>query len=79
MKTMKIKSIGSNMTLLETDRYHVLFSYETPVAFWDSETATFARTARKWSVTTSRHINKWLDGREAEVLPQEQIEAVVPQ
>jgi len=29
---MKIKPVGSNMTELQLDDVHVLFSYETPVA-----------------------------------------------
>ena len=36
----------------------ILFSYSTPVAGWD-ENGAF-RTDEKFSVTTSKHINKWI-------------------
>jgi hypothetical protein len=38
----------------------VLFSYETPVAAFCEEKG-FMRTSTKYSVTTSRHINYWLN------------------
>jgi hypothetical protein len=46
----------------------VLFSYCTPVASW--EEGQFYKTEKKWSNTTTRHINKWLAGTPAE--PQDQ-------
>ena len=55
---MKLKQLGSNQTeLVLNDGTQVLFSYETPVACWID--GQFYRTDRKWSQTTSRHINKW--------------------
>jgi hypothetical protein len=62
---MKVKNVGSNMTELSlTDGTVVLFSYETPVAAeWEGE---IYRTTHKWSQTTTRHINKWLEGRTAQ-------------
>ena len=59
------------MTLVETPHHRVLFSYATPVACYDKHTYDYYRTAKKWSVTTSRHINKWLDGVQATEKPQE--------
>ena len=56
---MKINPIASNMTeatLANGDL--VLFSYKTPVAARVG--GKFFRTTYKWSMTTSRHINKWL-------------------
>ena len=60
---MKIKNVGSNMTEVEMNGCILLYSYETPVAGkntdgWYVGNAMF-KTDRKWSVTTSRHINKW--------------------
>ena len=58
---MQLTPIASNMTEVETSEARILFSYRTPVAayvFGDG----FVRTEKWWSVTTSRHINKWLDG-----------------
>lgn len=71
---MQIKNIGSNQTQVETKRGVLLVSYETVVAaiLHDKGLNPKAyRTSKKWSVTTSRHINKWLDGREAEEKEQE--------
>lgn len=55
---MKIKTLSANMTELSlNDGTQVLFSYQTPVASWNN--GQFYKTDKKWSVTTSRHINKW--------------------
>ena len=55
---MKLKSIGSNMTELNYNDNSILFSYETPVAGFDSKGAF--RTSTHYSPTTSKHINKYL-------------------
>ena len=59
---MQLKTIAANQTQLNLNNgTEIFFSYETPVAakLPDYE---YIRTATKWSVTTSRHINKWLEG-----------------
>ena len=67
---MQLRPIASNMTQLDlADGTSVLFSYSTPVACLTDN--GYYRTAKKWSVTTSRHINKWLDGVLAKEQPQE--------
>ena len=56
---MKIKTIGSNKTELTlADGTQVLFSYQTPVAAWHD--GQFFKTSKKWSHTTTRHINSWV-------------------
>jgi hypothetical protein len=70
MTQLQLKPLASNMTLLETPAHIVLFSYATPVASFDKATYSFNRTSKKWSMTTSRHINKWLDGAKAIEQPQ---------
>ena len=56
---MRIKPIASNMTELSlNDGTLVLFSYQTPVASFDRHGVSI--TNKKWSNTTTRHINKWL-------------------
>lgn len=71
---MKLKPIGSNQTVLYTNHGdEVLYSYETPVAGFKRGLGWF-KTSEKYSVTTSRHINKYLDGREALELSPESIE-----
>ena len=55
---MNINIIQSNMTQLTLkDGTQVLFSYQTPVASWKD--GQFYKTDKKWSNTTTRHINKW--------------------
>jgi hypothetical protein len=71
MNQLQVKPLASNMTLLETPQSLVLFSYQTPVASYDKHTYDYSRTAKKWSKTTTRHINKWLDGVQAIEQPQE--------
>lgn len=67
---MNVKNIGSNQTeVVTSDGAVVLVSYSTPVAA--NVDGEFFRTAKKWSATTSKHINKWLDGAAATEKPQE--------
>lgn len=72
---MTLRQIGSNQTELTTDRAVILFSYSTPVAACVN--GTFYRTATKHSMTTSKHINQWLDGRTAEQRDQAFFDALV--
>tara|TARA_Y100001970_G_C13443328_1_gene466827 strand:- start:64 stop:318 length:255 start_codon:yes stop_codon:yes gene_type:complete len=81
---MQIKPIASNMTELtftpkETTAYgdfSVLYSYSTPVAGYSDEGAF--RTDKYYSVTTSKHINKYLGGKHiGKVVPQSYIDALV--
>ena len=68
---MKLNHIASNKNEITlADGTQVLFSYATPVACYDKHTYDYYRTDKKWSVTTSRHINKWLDGVHASEKPQ---------
>lgn len=68
---MKLNSIGSNMTEVTlADGTAVLFSYKTPVAACMGDGSGFYRTECRWSVTTSRHINKWLGDAKAQEKPQ---------
>jgi len=53
----------------------VMFSYETPVAGWNEDGAF--RTDEKFSVTTTKHINKYLAGASANIVPQKWIESIV--
>jgi len=70
---MKLKPIKANMNELVIDRdTAILFSYETPVAGWDSQGAF--RTDKHYSQTTTRHINQYLNGKDiGRVVSQEYI------
>ena len=60
--TIKLKPIASNMTELRVGDTTILFSYETPVAGWDDKGAF--RTLQHYSATTTKHINKYLGGKD---------------
>ena len=73
---MKLKAIGSNMTELNINGVSVLFSYSTPVAGWDDKGAF--RTSKHYSTTTSRHINKYLGGKDiGRKVDQDYIDSIV--
>ena len=74
---MQLKRIAANQTeLVLNNGTTVFFSYDTPVAAQlpDYE---YVRTATKWSVTTSRHINKWLGGVTAAEVSQDILDNLV--
>lgn len=57
---MKLTPIAANQTELEiSNGVKVFFSYKTPVAAYIPGQG-YIRTNRKWSRTTTRHINQWL-------------------
>jgi hypothetical protein len=66
---MKIKAIGTNQTELHTEKFIILFSYNTPVC--GNIEGRFYKTSQKYSRTTSKHVNQWLDGIVAEEKSQE--------
>lgn len=57
---MNLIPFKANMNELHTKDLAILFSYSTPVAFFNKETGLFYKTAKKWSQTTTRHISQWL-------------------
>ena len=69
---MKLKNIGSNQTELDLGFAQVFFSYETPVAACLTD-GTLVRTEQWYSATTSKHINKWLNGCDALMVSQDRI------
>ncbi len=62
---MKLERIGGTAAqeLTLPNGTVVLMSYSVPVAC--RMDGNYYRTNKKWSTTTSRHINRWLDGRRA--------------
>ena len=78
---MQLTPIASNMTEVETSEARILFSYRTPVAAYvfgkDGFGGGFVRTEKWFSVTTSRHINKWLDGGTAKEVSQTYLDKLV--
>ena len=76
---MQLTPIASNMTQVETKDARILFSYRTPVAayVYGEMGGQFVRTKKWWSVTTSRHINKWIDGVPAKEVAQTYLDNLV--
>jgi hypothetical protein len=74
---VKLRNIGSNMTEVENSRATILISYETPVAAVLKDGSGFIRIEHSPSKTTSKHINKWLQGANANVATQEQLDALM--
>lgn len=69
---MNLTTIGANQTMITlADGSQVFYSYSTPVA---AVIGGFSyKTDRKYSATTTRHVNAWLGngGKNAHVKPQE--------
>ena len=60
---MNLRPIGSSQFVVELDGgLEVLFSYLTPVAcrWTNGSSNTYYKTAKKWSPTTSRHVNNYI-------------------
>ena len=78
---MQLQPLGSNQTQLtfkqdDSSIVQVLFSYQTPVAALHPALG-YIKTAKQWSVTTSRHINEWLDGVSAKIVDQKVLDEIV--
>lgn len=54
---MNLPPIKANVTEIEINGMHILFSYKTPVAVIMDGNAY--HTEHKWSRTTTRHITQW--------------------
>jgi hypothetical protein len=72
---MNLTPIRANMTELQlNDGTVILFSYKTPVAARINGDAF--QTAKRWSNTTSRHINEW-GAKEYKKIPQDFFDALI--
>lgn len=79
MKLRKIKKTAATLASFDDGRT-VLFSYETPVAFFKSGVG-FRKTEKYHSNTTSKHINQWLrseglDPKKVKTVSQADMESV---
>jgi hypothetical protein len=75
---MKLKRRGSNQTVIEyPDGVEVLYSYNTPVAAFVPGRG-YVRSSTKYSVTTSKHVNSWVGGRNVgTVISQEELDEII--
>lgn len=68
---MKVKKLSNTSTEINlSDGTSILVSYETPVAMYSPQESCFYKTDAFWSVTTSKHINTWLNGADASKIDQ---------
>ena len=75
---MHIKPIGANQTEVTlANGSIVLFSYETPVACYSNDDGKYYKTNMKWSKTTSKHINAWLEGVIAASVSQSELNDII--
>jgi len=73
---MKLTKIGNNETELALNNGDViLFSYNTPVAAYTQDRG-YIRTDVRYSITTTKHINKFIIGKSTTV-PQAEIDKLV--
>lgn len=71
---MKLNPLGANKTEVRfDDGCVVFFSYKTPVAALIPGKG-YIRTKTRYSVTTSKHINQWLDGVKASEVEQSELD-----
>ena len=72
---MKLDSIAKNRTVLifNNGTTEIFFSYETPVAGY-SDKLGYVKTDQWYSSTTTRHINKYIDGKTHTVVSQSVID-----
>lgn len=74
---MKVKRLGNTSLEMEFNNgVQVLVSYNTPVAAFVPSRG-YIRTSTKWSVTTSKHINKWLEGVNAQEVDQSELDGLM--
>lgn len=74
---MKIKRIDTNQTELDLGANIVLFSYDTPVAYYSIMDNRYFVTDKWYSKTTTKHINAFTGDSEATEVRQEEIDSLV--
>jgi hypothetical protein len=76
MSKLHFRPLGNNSAELGVGEWLVLISYETPVAVCNQRNHHIFVTSSKFSNTTTKHINKWVDGRSAACISQDRIEEI---
>jgi len=66
---IQFKPIKKNYNIIINNGHQILYSYSTPVAVIPSE-GSILRTKQKYTTTTSRHINKFLEGLDSHEVDQ---------
>lgn len=70
---MFIRQLGLFVQELEAGPFVFLLSHSIPVAYWDTRAEAVPpgrfRTDRNFNKSTTRHLNKWLRGKEYATIP----------
>ena len=91
---MQIENFGSNQVVVWANNATVFYSYNTPVAAFilgrnqppeydnKGRAKNYVKTAKFWSVTTSKHINSWLrskgiDPKDVETVEQDYLDKLI--
>jgi hypothetical protein len=76
---MNLTPIKQNMNEIKIGAMRILFSYKTPVAatLLTQEGMEYHVTDKKWSNTTTRHINSWMPKEDRIEHPQEWFDALL--
>jgi hypothetical protein len=74
---MQLKRTGNSTTELRVNSATILFSYNTPVAVELNNDSKILVTSQKYSKTTSKHINEWIQGRSFELVEQSVIDSFI--
>jgi hypothetical protein len=71
VQKMKLNNLGSNKTEISFDNGTVIFfSYNTPVAAFVPGRG-YLKTTKRYSVTTSKHVNQWCSEYRGTIEPEE--------
>lgn len=65
---------SATVVCVDKGEKYILFSYSTPVAI--NDTKGFKVTEKKFSRTTTKHINKWINGASYETISQKELEKI---
>ena len=60
---MRLENLGANKTLVHIEGHEYFFSYNTCVAGMQEDGQVW-KVGKKYSRTTSKHVNQYLNGRE---------------
>ena len=72
-----INNLDKNHTEARIGNVVILFSYGTPIAYQDQNRTRVYLTDRKFSKTTTAHMNMWADGLDCVSIPHDTIVQLV--
>ena len=67
----------ANTRVIQGKDFDYLYSYETLVAVEKKDTGLLFVTDEWYSQTTSKHINKWIDGRKSLTVSQSTLDGLL--